>query len=249
MVLIPMKMLILGATSAIAHEAAKCFAGEGAELFLVGRTAEKLEAVAQDLKVRGAKRVETSLLDLAELERHRELIDRAVEMLGGLDTVLISHGTLGDQQKCQQSVEETLKEFTTNCTSVISLLTILGNYFEQQRHGCIAVVTSVAGDRGRRSNYVYGTTKGAVSLFVQGLRSRLYKAGVSVVTIKPGLVDTPMTAGLKKGPLFASPRVVGEGIYRAIKRRKEVVYLPPYWRALMLIVKLLPEKVFKRLAF
>ncbi len=249
MVLIHMKMLILGATSAIAHEAAKCFASEGAEFFLVGRTAEKLEAVAQDLKVRGAKRVDTCLLDLSQLERHRELIDSAVETLGGLDTVLISHGTLGNQQQCQQSVEETLKEFTTNCTSVISLLTILGNYFEQQRHGCIAVVTSVAGDRGRRSNYVYGTTKGAVSLFVQGLRSRLYKAGVSVVTIKPGLVDTPMTAGLKKGPLFASPRVVGEGIYRAIKRRKEVVYLPGYWRAIMLIVKLLPEKVFKRLAF
>lgn len=248
MVLIEMKMLLLGATSAIGHEAAKCFAGEGAEFFLVGRTAEKLEAVAQDLKARGAKRVETCLLDLAELERHQELIDTAVERLGGLDVALISHGTLGDQQQCQQSVEETLKEFTTNCTSVISLLTILGNYFEQQRHGCIAVVTSVAGDRGRRSNYVYGTTKGAVSLFVQGLRSRLSKAGVSVVTIKPGLVDTPMTAALKKGPLFASSRTVGEGIYRAIKQRKEVVYLPGYWRFIMLVVKLLPEKLFKRLA-
>lgn len=248
MVLIEMKMLLLGATSAIGHEAAKCFAGEGAEFFLVGRTAEKLEAVAQDLKARGAKRVETCLLDLAELERHQELIDTAVERLGGLDVALISHGTLGDQQQCQQSVEETLKEFTTNCTSVISLLTILGNYFEQQRHGCIAVVTSVAGDRGRRSNYVYGATKGAVSLFVQGLRSRLSKAGVSVVTIKPGLVDTPMTAALKKGPLFASSRTVGEGIYRAIKQRKEVVYLPGYWRFIMLVVKLLPEKLFKRLA-
>lgn len=248
MVLIEMKMLLLGATSAIGHEAAKCFAGEGAEFFLVGRTAEKLEAVAQDLKARGAKRVETCLLDLAELERHQELIDTAVERLGGLDVALISHGTLGDQQQCQQSVEETLKEFTTNCTSVISLLTILGNYFEQQRHGCIAVVTSVAGDRGRRSNYVYGATKGAVSLFVQGLRSRLSRAGVSVVTIKPGLVDTPMTAALKKGPLFASSRTVGEGIYRAIKQRKEVVYLPGYWRFIMLVVKLLPEKLFKRLA-
>ncbi len=241
-------MLILGATSAIGYEAAKCFAGEEAELFLVGRTAEKLEVVAEDLKVRGAKRVETCLFDLTDLERHQELIDRAVVTLDGLDTVLISHGTLGDQQKCQQSVEEMLKEFTANCTSVISLLTILGNYFEQQRHGCIAVVTSVAGDRGRRSNYVYGMTKGAVSLFLQGLRSRLYKAGVSVVTIKPGLVDTPMTAALKKGPLFASPRVVGEGIYKAIKQRKEVVYLPWYWRYIMLLVKGVPEKVFKRLA-
>ncbi len=243
-----MKMLILGATSAIGHETAKCFASEGTEFFLVGRTAQNLEAVAQDLKVRGAKRVETCLLDLTDLERHQELIDSAVTALDGLDTVLISYGTLGDQQKCQQSVEETLKEFTANCTSVISLLTILGNYFEQQQHGCIAVVTSVAGERGRRSNYVYGSTKGAVTLFLQGLRSRLYKAGVSVVTIKPGLVDTPMTAALKKGPLFARPRTVGEGIYKAIKQRKEVVYLPWYWRYIMLVVKGLPEKVFKRLA-
>lgn len=243
-----MKMLLLGATSAIGHEAAQCFASEGAEFFLVGRTPEKLDAVAQDLRVRGAKRVEICQFDLNDLARHQELIEHAIATLDGLDTVLISHGTLGNQQKSEQSVEETLKEFTTNCTSVISLLTILGNYFEQQRHGCIAVITSVAGDRGRRSNYVYGTTKGAVSLFLQGLRSRLYKAGVSVVTIKPGLVDTPMTAALKKGPLFASPRIVGEGIYRAIKQGKEVVYLPWYWRYIMLVVKALPEKVFKRLA-
>lgn len=243
-----MKMLLLGATSAIGYEAAKCFASEGAEFFLVGRTAEKLEAVAQDLKVRGAKRVETCLLDLADLDRHSELIDTASATLDGIDTVLISHGTLGDEQMCEQSVEETLKEFATNCTSVISLLTILGNYFERQRRGCICVVTSVAGDRGRRSNYVYGTSKGAVSLFLQGLRSRLYKSGVSVITIKPGLVDTPMTAALKKGPLFASPRTVGEGIYKAIKQRKEVVYLPWYWRFIMLIVRSVPEAVFKRLA-
>ncbi|HET9919764.1 MAG TPA: SDR family oxidoreductase [Ktedonobacteraceae bacterium] len=243
-----MKMLLLGATSAIGYEAAKCFASEGAEFFLVGRTAEKLEAVAQDLKVRGAKRVETCLLDLADLDRHSELIDTASATLDGIDTVLISHGTLGDEQMCEQSVEETLKEFATNCTSVISLLTILGNYFEQQRRGCICVVTSVAGDRGRRSNYVYGTSKGAISLFLQGLRSRLYRSGVSVITIKPGLVDTPMTAALKKGPLFASPRTVGEGIYKAIKQRKEVVYLPWYWRFIMLIVRSVPEAVFKRLA-
>ena len=243
-----MKILIAGATSAIAHEAAKCFARDGAEFFLVGRRAEKLETVAQDLKVRGAKRVDTCLLDLADLERHQELMDTAIATLDGLDTVLISYGTLGNQQKCEQSVEETLKEFTTNCTSVISLLTLLGNYFEQQRRGCICVVTSVAGDRGRRSNYVYGTTKGAVSLFLQGLRSRLHKAGVSVITIKPGLVDTPMTAALKKGPLFASPRTVGTGIYKAIKQHREVVYLPWYWRYIMLIVKSMPEVVFKRLA-
>ncbi len=242
------KVLIVGATSAIAYETAKCFAQDGAELFLVGRDAEKLTTIANDLKVRGAKRVETFLLDLNHLDRHQEMLDAAISTFGVLDMLLIAHGTLGNQQRCEQSVVETLKEFTSNCTSVISLLTISANYFEQQKRGCIAVISSVAGDRGRPSNYVYGTTKAAVSTFLQGLRSRLYKSGVSVVTIKPGLVDSPMTAALKKGPLFASPQRVGRGVYQAMKKGKAVVYLPGYWRGIMFVVRSIPEGVFKRLS-
>src|SRR5436305_5014670 len=242
------KVLIVGATSAIAYETAKCFAQDGAELFLVGRNAEKLTTIADDLKVRGAKRVETFLLDLNDLDRHQELLDAVISTFGVLDMLLIAHGTLGNQQRCEQSVTETLKEFTSNCTSVISLLTISANYFEQQKRGCIAVISSVAGDRGRPSNYVYGTTKAAVSTFLQGLRSRLYKSGVSVVTIKPGLVDSPMTASLRKGPLFSSPQRVGRGVYQAMKKGKAVVYLPGYWRVIMFIVRNVPEGVFKRLS-
>ncbi len=242
------KVLIVGATSAIAYETAKCFAQDGAELFLVGRNAEKLAAIANDLKVRGAKRAETFLLDLNDLERHQEMLDAVISTFGVLDMLLIAHGTLGNQQRCEQSVTETLKEFTSNCTSVISLLTISANYFEQQKRGCIAVISSVAGDRGRPSNYVYGTTKAAVSTFLQGLRSRLYKSGVSVVTIKPGLVDSPMTAALRKGPLFSSPQRVGRGVYHAMKKGKAVVYLPGYWRAIMFVVRSIPESVFKRLS-
>ena len=241
--------MVVGATSAIAHETAKCFASDGAEFFLVARNAERLEDVSNDLKVRGAKRVETFLLDISDLERHEELIDAAVLALDGLDAVLISHGTLGDQQKCQLSVLETLKEFTTNCTSVISLLTLLANYFEQQKRGCIAVVSSVAGDRGRKSNYVYGSSKAAVSAFLSGLRGRLSSSGVTVITVKPGLVDTPMTAALRKGLLFASPGKVGEGIYQAMMKKKEVVYLPRLWRFIMMVVRVIPEPVFKRLSF
>lgn len=243
-----MKVVIIGATSAIAHETAKCFAKESAELFLVARDDAKLIAVANDLKVRGAKRVETFVLDLTELDRHQELFDSAVATLGNIDMLLIAHGTLGNQRLCEQSVAETLKEFTSNCTSVISLLTIGANYFEQQRYGCIAVLSSVAGDRGRQSNYVYGTTKAAVSTFLQGLRSRLYKAGVSVVTIEPGLVDTPMTSDLKKGPLFASAYSIGEGVYSAMKKGKDVVYLPWFWRPVMFVIRNTPESIFKRVS-
>lgn len=243
-----MKIAIVGATSAIAHETAKVFAKDNAEFFLVGRSEAKLETIANDLKVRGAKRIDTYTIDLTDLDRHQALLDETVATLEHIDVLLIAHGTLGSQQRCEQSVAETMKEFTSNCTSVISLLTLFANYFEQQKHGTIAVISSVAGDRGRQSNYVYGSAKAAITAFLQGLRGRLAKSGVSVLTIKPGLIDTPMTAELKKGPLMASARSVGAGIYKAIQHKKEVVYLPAYWLLIMFVVKSIPERVFKRLS-
>ena len=243
-----MKIVIMGATSAIAYETAKHFAAEGADLFLVARSASKLTTIANDLKVRGARRIDTYELDLAELGQHQALFDAIVQAYETLDMLLIAHGTLGDQHLCEASVEETVKEFTNNCISVISLLTLFANYFEQQRHGCIAVISSVAGDRGRQSNYVYGTSKAAVSTFLQGLRNRLYKSGVTVLTIKPGFVDTPMTASHRKNLLFASAQSVGAGIYKAMKQGRDVVYLPWFWRPILLIVNLIPERLFKKLS-
>jgi len=243
-----LKILIIGATSVIAHETTKYFAAEGAELFLVGRNPEKLAIIKADLEVRGAKCVETYVLDLAELDKHEVLINAAEKALGGLDAVLIAHGTLGDQAASQTSVEVTLKELNTNFLSAISLLTIIGNRFEAQRRGVIAVISSVAGDRGRQSNYVYGTAKAGLTAFLQGLRNRLAKSNVTVLTIKPGIVDTPMTAQVKKNPLFANPAQVGYSIYKAMKAGKDEIYVPWFWRYIMLIIVHIPEFIFKRLS-
>ncbi len=231
----------------LAHEAAKHFAKDGADLVLVARSPLKLAAVQGDLCVRGAKAVETIEADLADVARHPELIEAALKPFSGLDMVLIAYGTLGDQRQSEQNVEVALQEFNNNCTSVISLLTLLANYFEQQGRGCIAVISSVAGDRGRQSNYIYGSAKGALTIFLQGLRNRLAKKGVAVVTIKPGMVDTPMTAHMRKSRLFANPRVVGQGIYEAMMKRKDVVYIPTYWRYIMWIIKSIPESRFKKM--
>lgn len=242
-----MRILILGATSALAHETAKYFARDGASLVLVARSSQKLQTVSDDLRVRGAKEIQTIEADLTDFARHQEILEAALKPFAGLDLALIAYGTLGDQQLCERDVETTLQEFTTNGTSVIALLTLLANYFEQQGRGCLAVISSVAGDRGRQSNYIYGAAKGAVTVFLQGLRNRLAKQGVSVITIKPGMVNTPMTAHMRKGPLFASPKKVGHGIYTAILKHKEVAYVPGYWRYVMWIIKSIPEPIFKKM--
>ncbi len=244
-----MKVMIVGAYSAIAQEAARAFAADGAELFIVGRAADRLAVVQHDLEVRGAVCVVPYALDLDQLDQHEALVEAAYAALGGLDAALIAHGTLPVQAEVQGSPEAVLREFHTNALSYLSLMTILANRFEQQRRGCLAVITSVAGDRGRGSNYVYGAAKGAVTLFSSGLRARLDKAGVSVVTIKPGFVATPMTAHLRKNPLFAQPAAVGRRVHDAMLKGQDVVYVPWYWRWIMLIVRALPERVFKKLSF
>lgn len=243
-----MKLLILGATSAIAHETAKNFAADGADIVVVARNEAKLNLVRDDLQVRGAKSVTAITADLNDLNHHANLLEQVKAMLGGLDAVLVAHGTLGDQAASQASLDTTLQEFTTNGLSYISLLTLLGNHFEAQRQGCIAVISSVAGDRGRGSNYVYGSAKSAVTAFTSGLRNRLSKVDVAVVTIKPGFVDTPMTAHIKKNALFAKPDAVGKRIYQAMLKGEGVVYVPWFWQYVMMIIRAVPEGIFKKLS-
>jgi len=240
------KVMILGGASAIAQATARLFAGDGASLFLTDLDEEKLKMVADDLRARGATKVEVRAVDANDLDRHEETLRAADEALGGLDAAFIAYGTLPDQRACEQSWDLTFKEFSTNGLSLISYLWHLGNYFEKKRSGCIAAITSVAGDRGRQSNYCYGAAKGAASIYLGGLRHHLYKCGVKVVTIKPGFVDTPMTKDYKKGLLWAKPETVARGIYKAMKKGRGVAYLPPFWRLIMLIIRNLPDFVFNR---
>lgn len=240
-------MLVIGATSAIAQAVTRRFAAEGATLFLVARNQNKLNAVAEDMRVRGAQAVDTAVMDVLDYDHHLAVIQHVVERQGRMDVVLIAHGTLPDQKACEASFEHTHRAFETNAISVISLLTHLANYFEQEKRGTIAVIASVAGDRGRQSNYVYGAAKGAVSLFMQGLRNRLAPAGVHVLTIKPGFVDTPMTSEFEKGRLWAQPDRVARDIQRAIEKKQDVAYVPPFWRYIMLVIGAIPEFIFKRL--
>ena len=240
------KILIIGATSAIAEATARLWAAQGHSLHLMGRSAERLGGIAADLKVRGAKSTQFAMLDVNDFAQHAAVLDAAIDALGGIDIVLIAHGTLGNQNVCEQDFAATLQELNTNAISVISLLTHLANRFEAQGHGSIVVISSVAGDRGRQSNYVYGTAKGAVTIFLQGLRQRLHKSGVQVLTIKPGFVDTPMTAEFKKGLLWAKPETLAHCIVRAVKRRTDVTYAPSYWRWIMAVVRSIPEVLFKR---
>lgn len=241
------KVLVIGATSAIAEHCARLWAARGDAVFLVGRNEERLQTIASDMKVRGALQAHSYCIDLNSMDGHAALLDAAEAAMGGIDTVLISHGTLSNQKACEQSVEETLEEINTNALSTLSLLTYIANRFEAKQAGTIAVISSVAGDRGRGSNYVYGSAKAMVTTFTSGLRQRMHKFNVAVVTIKPGFVDTPMTASFKKGPLWAKPAAVAVVIIKAIDKRKDEIYVPAFWWAVMAVIKALPNKLFKKM--
>lgn len=240
-------ILVIGATSAIAEQTVRLYAQQGARLYLLARDAEKLELIAADARVRGATEVVSQTLDVNDFATHQAVLNDAFAALDTVDVVLMAHGTLPDQTACEQSVETTLKELNTNALSTISLLTLCANRLQKQGSGTLAVITSVAGDRGRQSNYVYGAAKGMVSIFLQGLRNRLFAHGVNVLDIKPGFVDTPMTAAFKKGPLWAKPQHIAKSIVTAIEKGKQTLYTPFFWRWIMLIIRNIPETLFKRL--
>jgi len=241
------KILIFGATSSIAEHCARIWAARGDKLYLVARNKKKVQTLKDDLKVRGASQITTFCADLNDIEQHGKLISEVSEIMNNIDIVLIAHGTLSNQNMCELNVVETLNEIKSNALSTISLLTLLANRFEAKKNGTICVISSVAGDRGRASNYVYGSAKAMITAFTSGLRQRLYKSNVAIITIKPGYVDTPMTSNFKKGLLWIKPHEVASKIVKAIDRKKSEVYIPVFWWFIMKLIRAIPSGLFKRL--
>jgi len=241
------KVIIIGATSAIAEATARLYAQQGDCLYLFARNEERLKSLYLDLMVRGAKAVSFSKFEANDFSSHGALLGQAIQSLGGVDVLLIAHGTLPDQNVCEDNFDLILKEINTNGISVISFLSHIIPYFEKAEKGTIAVISSVAGDRGKRSNYIYGAAKGMISIYLQGLRSRLYNSNIHVLTVKPGFIDTPMTAQFKKGLLWVKPDSVAKGIFKAVQNNRNEVYLPWYWMVIMRIIKSIPEQVFKKI--
>lgn len=243
------RAVIFGATSAIAAGFGRALAARGARLHLVGRDEAKLAATRDDLLARGAAQVTTAVVDLNLASEHARLVAEAAAALGSLDAALVAQGTLSDQERCARDAALAQMELTTNFVAPASLLAQLALHFESQGRGAIVVIGSVAGDRGRASNYVYGSAKAGLAAFASGLRARLREKGVAVLTVKPGFVDTPMTAAFAKGPLWAQPDDVGRGILRATEAGRTVVYLPGFWGVIMFVIRHLPEWVFLRMKF
>ena len=244
-----LRVAVIGANSAIATHVARVYARRGASLFLIARDESKLNAVCSELEELGASVAGAASGDFSDHAANAKHIDSAIESLGGIDVAVIAHGWLADQLETESDFEVALRALDVNFLSAVAFLIPIANHMEAARAGHIAVMTSVAGERGRPRNYTYGSAKSATTTYLEGIRSRLYHQGVGVTDLRLGPVDTPMTVDHEKTRLFGDAAAVGAAIVRAIDQRKRVVYLPRFWRGIMCIVRHLPESVFQRFDF
>lgn len=239
------KLVVFGATSAISQAYVNRVAKDFEAIVLVARNADQLEDIVAHVRVVSDATVTAIVSDLADVSAHARLVDEV--SVGGIFCALVSYGQLTDQERSVADTEYGLAQFHLNGTSTISLSASIASVLSRQGGGVLAVVGSVAGDRGRRSNYFYGAAKSAVASFLSGLRSDMQGRGVTVITVKPGFVDTPMTSEFKKGLLWASADKVAADIDRAIQKKSSVLYTPWFWRYVMFIIKSIPEFIFKKL--
>ncbi len=243
------RVIMLGAASAVAAATARLYAAEGAALLLVARNAERLDILAADLALRGAASVKTAICDLGNLAAAQvyAVFDQCVAQLGGVDHIVLAYGVLGDQAEAEHDPAIAGEIIRTNFASAALWCLAAAAVLERQKKGALVVLGSVAGDRGRRSNYIYGATKSGLAVLVQGIAHRFGPNGPRAVIVKPGPIDTPMTQGMTKGgPLWASAESVAAIVRRAAERGGVVVYAPARWRWIMLIIRALPGAVFNR---
>ena len=241
------KILVLGATSGIAEATCRIWAAQGAQMFLIARNPEKLAAVAADLKTRGAAYVGTAVADLDDTDKHAELLSHAINSLTGMDVAYLAYGILGDEPRAEQDFEHAAQILHSNFVAPVSLLTWLANFCVQRHAGLLAVISSVAGDRGRKSNYLYGSSKAGLTAYLAGLRNRIDREGVTVLTIKPGPVKTAMTASMKGSEKFADVNSVAATIVKAIDAKADNLYVPFLWQPIMFVIRSVPDRVFKKL--
>ncbi len=243
----PAPVLILGATSTIARAVAEAFAAKEVPLFLASRDHDELSRLASDLQIRYNVTTYYALFDAQDFASHPTFFQSVLQTCGKLKGVVLAVGYLGDQKKATQDFSEAETIMERNYTGPCSILNICANYFEEEKQGFIIGLSSVAGDRGRQSNYLYGSAKNGLSTYLEGLRNRLYPSKVRVITIKPGFVDTAMTFGKKGMFLVASPKEIGKKIVQSLDKSADVVYLPWFWRLIMAMICAIPERFFKRL--
>jgi short-subunit dehydrogenase len=239
-------VLLVGATSAIASELARRLAARGDRLYLLGgRSREKLDALTAAL---GSAVVGAEVADIDELDANPGRVAKAIAALGRIDWAVVATGLLGDQLATERDPREAEQVLRTNLTGIVSVLIPIANHLEQVGGGNLAVLSSVAGERGRPRNYTYGAAKAALNVYLQGVRSRLYRGGTRVHVCKLGPVDTPMTTDHAKNLLFAEPGPVSEALIRVIESGRETAYVPWYWAPIMTAVRNLPEALFQRLS-
>jgi decaprenylphospho-beta-D-erythro-pentofuranosid-2-ulose 2-reductase len=246
----PLRVMILGASSAMAEATARLYAAEGAAVALAGRDAARLAAMAADLMARGASAAPILARDLADMDGLEAAFERCAADLGGIDHVLLFYGVLGDQKEAEASLAAARRIIDIDFTSAALWSLAAARRLEAQGHGALIVVGSVAGDRGRQSNYVYGAAKAGLATLIQGIAHRFALRGggkLRAVIVKPGFVDTPMTDGLKKGgPLWASPETIAAIVRKAADRGGPIVYAPWFWRPILWIIRALPAPLFHK---
>lgn len=245
----PLRVLILGAGSGIAQATARLYAAEGAILGLSGRNIGRLVGIADDLRVRGATQVETFDVDFTAATVPSTLAAMA-DKLGGLDHVILAYGVLGEQALAERDLTMAQVIIDVNFRSAAVWSLAVADVLERQGRGSLVVLGSVAGDRGRRSNYIYGAAKAGLAVLVEGISHRFRGSGPRAVMVKPGPTDTAMTAGMTKGgPLWSTPEAVAAVVRKAADSGGPVVYAPARWRLIMAIIRMIPAPIFNKMNF